>query len=77
MYKRQAEEEAGVAAFAGEEVAGLAEGFLLGEVADGAGVEQDDVGVGFVLDDGVAALAEHRRDGLGVAGIHLAAVRCV
>jgi hypothetical protein len=69
-----ADEEARVAAFAAEEVAGFAEGFLFGEVADGAGVEEDDVGVGFVGDDGVAAEAEHGGDGLGVAGVHLAAV---
>jgi hypothetical protein len=69
-----ADEETRVAALAAEEVAGFAEGLLLGEVADGAGVEEDDVGVGFVFDNGVAALAQHGSDGLGVAGVHLAAV---
>ncbi len=69
-----ADEKARVAALVLEEMAGLAEGLLLGLVAHGTGVEEDDVGVGLIVDDGVAAVAEHGGDGLGVAGVHLAAV---
>ncbi len=68
------EHELGAAALAHGDVLGLGERFLLGEVAHGAGVEQEDVAVVLVVDEAVAAGAQHRRDGLAVALVHLAAV---
>ncbi len=69
-----AENEVGVALFALAHVAGFAEGFLFGGVAHGAGVEEHDVAVVLGVDDAVAAGAEHRRNSVAVAFIHLASV---
>jgi hypothetical protein len=49
------------------------EDLLLGLVADGAGVVEDQAGVGLVLDAGVALLLERADDFFGVMGVHLAA----
>ena len=46
---------------------------MLGFVADGAGVVEDEAGVGFVLDAGVTLLFEGADDFFGVMGVHLAA----
>lgn len=69
-----AEDKVGLLLFAGLEVAGFADGFLLGGVADGAGVEEEDVAVVFVGDDAITAGTQHSRDGFAVALVHLAAV---
>ncbi len=49
------------------------EDFLLGFVADGAGVVEDEAGVGFVVDAGVALVLQGADDLFGVMGVHLAA----
>jgi hypothetical protein len=49
------------------------EDFLLGLVADRAGVVEDEAGVGFVGGLGVALLDEGADDLFGVVGVHLAA----
>ncbi len=49
------------------------EDLLFGLVADGAGVVEDQAGVGLVLDAGVALLLEGADDFFGVMGVHLAA----
>ena len=46
---------------------------LLGVLADGAGVEQDDVGGGRLVDEFVALAAEAADDELAVEHVHLAA----
>ena len=56
------------------DVAGLAEGLLLGGVAHGAGIEEHDVTGVLVGDDAVAASAQHGGDRVGVAFVHLAPV---
>ncbi len=71
---KDTEHEVGVLLFAVGDVAGLAEGLLLGGVADRAGVEQHDVAVILGLHDAVAPATQHRRDGLAVALVHLATV---
>jgi hypothetical protein len=50
-----AEDEAGVVLAVAQELAGAPVDALLGLLADGAGVEEDDVGGGGVVDAGVAA----------------------
>ena len=57
-----------------DEVAHFSEGFLLGLVADGTGVDEHGVRLVLVGRDRVAALAEHAGDLLGVALVHLASV---
>jgi hypothetical protein len=49
------------------------EDLLLGLVADGAGVVEDEAGVGFVGGLGVALVEEGADDFFGVVGVHLAA----
>ena len=49
------------------------EDLLLGFVADGTGVVEDQAGVGFVLDAGIALVLEGADDFFGVMGVHLAA----
>ena len=49
------------------------EDLLLGFVADGTGVVEDQPGVGFVLHAGVALLLQGAYDFFGVMGVHLAA----
>jgi len=49
------------------------EDFLLGLVADGAGVVEDEAGVGLVGGLGVALVEEGADDFFGVVGVHLAA----
>ena len=49
------------------------EDFLLGFIADGAGVVEDEAGVGLVFDAGVALVLEGADDFFGVMGVHLAA----
>ena len=49
------------------------EDLLFGFVADGAGVVEDEPGVGLVLDAGVALLLQGADDLFGVMGVHLAA----
>ena len=53
----------------------LAEGFLLGEIAYAAGVEEHDVRAGFLWGNGIAAGNQLGRDGLAVPLVHLAAIR--
>ena len=71
---QDAQDEARVLPLPRGQVAGLADGLLLGEVADAAGVEQQDVAVVLPADDAVAPRAQHGRDRLAVALVHLAAV---
>ena len=68
------EDEVGVLLFAVGDVGGFAEGLLLGGVAHGAGVEEHDVAVVLILHDAVAATAQHGRDRLAVAFVHLATI---
>ena len=49
------------------------EDFLLGFVADGAGVVEDQAGLGFVGHLGVALLLQRADDFFRVMGVHLAA----
>jgi hypothetical protein len=57
------------------QVTRLADRLLLGRVAHAAGVEQQDVALVLVRHDAIAPGAQHRRDRLAVALVHLAAVR--
>ena len=47
---------------------------LLCVVADGAGVQQDQIGLALILGGGVAGLGEDASDNLAVAEVHLATV---
>ena len=68
------EDEVGLLLLALLQVAGLADGLLFGGVAHAAGVEQQDVAVVLVGHDPIAPGAQHRRDSLAVALVHLAPV---
>ena len=68
------EDEVGVFLLPREDVAGLADGLLLGGVPDRAGVEQEDVAVVLRPDNPVTPGAQHRRDSFAVALVHLAPV---
>jgi hypothetical protein len=59
----------------GLEAADLAQGVLGRAAADGAGVDEDQVGVGFVVCGAVAQGGQLTQDGLAVRLVHLAAVR--
>ena len=59
---------------AGAEEAHFALGFEFGFFADGAGVDEDDVGGVFIFGEFVASCQEHAGDLFGVAFVHLAAV---
>jgi hypothetical protein len=52
----------------------FADGLLLGEIADGAGVEEDDIGEGLGGGEGIALGDELGGDRLAVALVHLAPV---
>jgi len=69
-----AEDEVGLLALAGRDVGGLGDGLLLGHVAHAARVEQHDVALGLRPHDPVSPRAQHRRDSLAVALVHLAPV---
>ena len=56
------------------QVAGLPDRLLLGRITHAAGVQQQDVAFVLVGNDAVTAGAQHRRDSLAVALVHLAAV---
>ncbi len=69
-----ADDEVGLSPFAGGDMAGFTDGFLLGLFAHAAGIQEDDVGVGLALDDAVPLSAEHGGDGFRISFVHLAAV---
>jgi hypothetical protein len=71
---KDTENEVGILLFSVRNEASLADRLLLGGVAHGAGVEQHHVALVFRADDPVTASAQHRRDGLAVALVHLAPV---
>ena len=68
------ENEIGLIPLARLDVPGLADGLLLGGIADAAGVQQQDIAGVFRGDDPIPAGAQHRRDGFAVALVHLAPV---
>src|SRR5205823_14193954 len=57
------------------QAAEVREDFLLGLVADGAGVEEDEVGLRLVVDAAVAAQFEAAAEPLAVEIVHLTAPR--
>ena len=56
------------------EVAGLADGLLLGGVAHAAGIEQEHIAIVLIRHDAITPGTQQRRDGFAVALVHLAAV---
>ena len=70
----EAVDDPGFGVGARAEEAHFAEGFEFCFFADGAGVDEDDVGLGFVLGELVAVAQKHAGDLFGVALVHLAAV---
>ena len=68
------EDEVGIPAPALLRLAGLADGLLLRGVAHAAGIQQEHVAIVLGAHDPVAAGAQHRRHGLAVPLVHLAAV---
>ena len=71
----EAEDDVGaVASEVADEGGHFADGLLLGEIADAAGVEQDDVGHVLGRGEGVALGDELGGDGFAVALVHLATV---
>ena len=70
-----AEDETRVALPLRRDVSGLADGLLLGGIADAAGVEQEHVALGLVCHHAIAAGTQQCRDGLAVALVHLTTIR--
>jgi len=56
------------------ELAEFAEDFAFGEVADAAGIEEESVGVVFVVYEQEATCSEEAGNDLGIKDIHLATV---
>ena len=68
------EDEIGILLFSGREVLRLTDGFLFGGVAHGTGVEQQDVAVVFIRHDAITPGAQHGRDRVAIALVHLTPV---
>ena len=66
--------ELGVVALAAFEVLQTMTNPLLGVVPDGAGIEQDQIGLALILGGGVAGFGEDARNDLAIAEVHLATV---
>ena len=69
------EDESRVFSFPGRHITGFANGLLFCLVADAAGIEQNDVGLVFMVHDGIASLLKLEGNGFGIPLVHLTAVR--